>query len=52
MLLQAHRAGIEHAAGGHDLDDVDTGRSELAHDLLAFIDAGADGGFQVRFDDR
>ena len=23
MLLEAHRAGIEHPAGGHDLDHVD-----------------------------
>ena len=37
MLLEAHRAGIEHAAGGHELDDVDAGRGELAHDLLALL---------------
>ena len=36
MLLEPARAGVEHAAGRHDLDHVDAGGGELAHDLLAF----------------
>ena len=52
MLLEAARAGIEHAAGGHDLDDVDAGGGELAHHFLAFVGAGADRGIQVRLVDR
>ncbi len=48
MLLEAHRAGIEHAAGGHDLDHVDAAGPQFADDLLAFLDAGADGGAEMR----
>ena len=46
------RAGIEHAAGRHDLDHVDARRGELADDLLAFLGAGADRGVEMRFVDR
>ncbi len=52
MLLEAHGARIEHAAGRHELDHVDAGGGELAHDLLAFVDAGADGRVEMRFVDR
>ena len=42
MLLQTHRAGIEHAAGRHDLDHVDAGRGKLADGFLALLRPGAD----------
>ena len=51
MLLKTARAGVEHAAGRHDLDPVDARRGELANDLLAFLGAGADGRIEVRFVD-
>ena len=41
MLFETHRAGIENASGGHDLDDVDALGGELANYRRAFLDAGA-----------
>ena len=51
MLFEAACARIEHPASGHDLDHVDAGGGEAAHDLLAFLDAGADRRVEVRLAD-
>ena len=51
VLFQAHRARIEDTAGGHYFDHVHASGGELADDLLAFIDAGADRRIEVRFVD-
>ena len=48
MLLQAHRARVENSAGRHELDDVDALGGEAANDLLALLDAGTDGGAEMR----
>ena len=52
MLLETHGSRIEHAARRHELDHIHSGGGQLANNLLAFLDAGADGGVEVGLIDR
>ena len=52
MLLEAQSAWVEHAARGHDLDDIHAGSRKSPNDLLTLLLTGAHAGIEVCFIDR